>query len=93
MYILFEQCETIEGMLWRAIYGVGLKFRRVRYALSAPLYSKGSKALDVVGTRFARTCGPLTCLTAISSAVGASMGDMADTQQRAAACSGVALAM
>ena len=88
MYITFEQAEIVEAK-WIAIYGA--KFRRVRSAPRAPLYSKGSKALD--GGRTLRTHLWATCLTSISSAVSTAMGDVGDTQQRAAARSGVALAM
>ena len=57
----------------------------------APLYSKGSKALDC--GRILRTHLWSTCLTSISSAMANAMGDVGDTQQRAAARSGIALAM
>ena len=57
----------------------------------APLYSKGSKALD--GGRTLRVHMWATCLTSISSAMANAMGDVGDTQQRAAARLGVALAM
>ena len=88
MYITFEQAKIVEAK-WRAIYGA--KFRRVRSAPRAPLYSKGSKALD--GGRTLRTHLWSTCLTSISAAVAAAMGDVGDTQQRAAVRSGVALSM
>ena len=88
MYLTFEQCEVVEAE-WRSIYG--MQYRRVRSAPRAPLYSKGSKALD--GGRTLRTHLWSTCLTSISSAMANAMGDVGDTQQRAAARSGVALAM
>ena len=61
---------------WRAVYGA--QYRRVKSAPRAPLYSKGSKALD--GGRTLWTHMWSTCLTSISSAMANAMGDVGDTQ-------------